>query len=187
MSFCLVGVACGGSRDEAGEPTNSENEPAAAPVDAAPSANDAGDVTRDGGGGNAKDAGAGVSGERDAGSSSGGQDDASKDAEIDDDDGGQGVAPDAQTTGPTASKPSPECSAYCGDIARACTAENQQYPDEATCLASCAGFATNGAPGTMRGNTLQCRAAHIGNVLVRGDLPFIHCPHAGPTGGGACS
>ncbi|HKU41016.1 MAG TPA: hypothetical protein VJR89_22795 [Polyangiales bacterium] len=66
-------------------------------------------------------------------------------------------------------------------------ADNQQYPDDAACLAACAGFATNGTPGTMRGNTLQCRQAHVENVTVRGDPPAIHCRHAGPTGGGACS
>lgn len=79
------------------------------------------------------------------------------------------------------------CTDYCEGMAMACEGDNLQYPDQAACMSACAGFDKNGTPGTMRGNTLQCRRAHIDNVLKRGDPPAIHCNHAGPSGGGACS
>jgi hypothetical protein len=79
------------------------------------------------------------------------------------------------------------CTSYCEAIDMACQGDNQQYVDQAACMSACAGFATNGTPGTMRGNTLQCRQSHVANVVERGDPPAIHCNHAGPGGGGACS
>lgn len=71
---------------------------------------------------------------------------------------------------------------YCTDIMANCTADNTQYVDMKSCIGAAAAY----PPGTdadMSGNTLGCRTYHSG--AAKGD-PGTHCPHAGPSGDGAC-
>jgi len=71
---------------------------------------------------------------------------------------------------------------YCADIQAKCTAANQQWPDAKSCENAAAAF----PPGTaadMSGDTLGCRAYH---ASVAGSDAALHCPHAGPSGDGAC-
>lgn len=77
------------------------------------------------------------------------------------------------------------CQAYCTDLQANCldTADNRQYSDMATCLASC-GFMPVGTAADTQGNTLGCRTYHGGTPAMTN--PTLHCPHAGPGGDGAC-
>lgn len=89
--------------------------------------------------------------------------------------------------GDSSGKASPECVSYCADIEKICVGELRQFADDEACLRACAAYPTNGAANAMRGNSLQCRVNHIQvNVLQKHQPPATHCPHAGPTGGGAC-
>jgi len=77
------------------------------------------------------------------------------------------------------------CAGYCTQTMANCADANAQYDDEADCLAFCnaAGWPA-GTPGEAGGNTLACRIYHGGDP-ASGD-PVMHCPHAGPSGGGVC-
>ena len=89
--------------------------------------------------------------------------------------------------GDSSGKASPACVSYCADIEKICVGELRQFADDAACQKACAGYPTNGAANAMRGNSLQCRVNHIQvNILQKHQPPATHCPHAGPTGGGAC-
>jgi hypothetical protein len=78
------------------------------------------------------------------------------------------------------------CDAYCTTIMAGCTADNAQYPDNASCLASCAGFPV-GTDADMSGNTLGCRSYHAGVADDSATNATAHCHHAGPGGGdGTC-
>jgi hypothetical protein len=73
------------------------------------------------------------------------------------------------------------CASFCADYIATCTTA----PDWATageCETECAGWA-QGMPGDMGGNTLECRAYHVGAAA---NDPTTHCPHAGSNGGGVC-
>lgn len=74
------------------------------------------------------------------------------------------------------------CTEYCTTIQANCTAANQQYADEATCLATCAAFEL-GMDGDMDGNSVGCRTYHAEMAATNADL---HCVHAGPGGAGVC-
>lgn len=50
-------------------------------------------------------------------------------------------------------------------------------------MGSCAAIPQNGKDMDASGNTMQCRVYHTGAAASGADL---HCPHAGPSGGGAC-
>jgi hypothetical protein len=65
-----------------------------------------------------------------------------------------------------------------------CTGMNQQYGTMANCLHSCSVFPV-GAASDISGNTLGCRIYHA-NAAMKTNNPTLHCPHAGPGGGGAC-
>jgi hypothetical protein len=71
--------------------------------------------------------------------------------------------------------------AYCTTIQAACTAANQQYPNEAQCLATAAEFTPGASSTEMTGDTLGCRIYHAQNAMITGDVA-THCPHAGPAG-----
>lgn len=81
------------------------------------------------------------------------------------------------------------CDSYCRTVNTNCVDANRQYgntPAEAArgCMFTCVGFGwPAGSPGDTSGNTLACRAYHAG--VAAGD-PAMHCPHAGPLGGGVC-
>lgn len=74
------------------------------------------------------------------------------------------------------------CADYCGTIQTNCKDANQQYTDEASCMAVCATFPI-GTEADKDGNTLGCRTYHAGAAASGAGT---HCPHAGPLGGGAC-
>jgi len=79
------------------------------------------------------------------------------------------------------------CQVYCDIIQNACTGSNQQYASESACMTSCATISTSGNPGDTAGNTIQCRIYHAGVAgLDQATNAQLHCPHAGPTGGGVC-
>jgi len=79
------------------------------------------------------------------------------------------------------------CDVYCDLIQHACTGNNQQFSSVSACQTACAGYSTAGTPGATSGNTVQCRIYHAGvagtNIAQNAAL---HCPHAGPSGGGVC-
>ena len=78
------------------------------------------------------------------------------------------------------------CGFYCAAMAQACSGSNAQYADEAECLAFCEtwGAFDQGTLEDVDGNTLGCRIYHAG-VAADADAD-LHCPHAGPSGGGVC-
>jgi len=76
----------------------------------------------------------------------------------------------------------PNCTSYCDKIMTNCLTTNKQYADNATCMAVCEKFPV-GLDADMAGNTLGCRVYHAG--AASGDAN-LHCPHAGPSGAGAC-
>jgi len=79
------------------------------------------------------------------------------------------------------------CQVYCDLIDENCVGNNLQYNGTSDCMTHCAGFSTAGNPGDTAGNTVQCRIYHAGVAgLDPATNPQIHCPHAGPTGGGVC-
>ena len=103
------------------------------------------------------------------------------------DDTGGTTGDTAQDTGGTTA---PTCEAYCDAVTAACTGDNAQYADKASCLAYCgtAGALPLGAAGDTSGNTVGCRTYHAG---VAGSAPGdgtddTHCPHAGPSGANVC-
>lgn len=77
------------------------------------------------------------------------------------------------------------CQTYCAQAQTNCLdgAQNRQYVDMDTCLASCA-FMPVGSVADTQGNTLGCRTYHSGTPAMTN--PMLHCPHAGPGGAGAC-
>ncbi|MFO0724479.1 MAG: hypothetical protein U1E65_11890 [Myxococcota bacterium] len=76
----------------------------------------------------------------------------------------------------------PSCADYCAAIQANCMGQDQQYESAANCLATCAAM-DPGAAADRMGNTLGCRAYHAGAAAGN---PAVHCPHAGPGGGGVC-
>jgi len=76
----------------------------------------------------------------------------------------------------------PDCAAYCTQIQSVCNMTNLQYKDQTDCMRHCAAYPV-GTDADMAGNTVGCRAYHAGAASGNAGL---HCPHAGPSGGGAC-
>jgi hypothetical protein len=73
------------------------------------------------------------------------------------------------------------CKTYCAAIQGACvSAGDQQYADDAECLAACALLESATLPA---GNTLACRTTHAGYAVA---TPYPHCWHAGPYGFSVC-
>jgi len=77
----------------------------------------------------------------------------------------------------------PTCENYCADIQTNCVGANQQYSDQTNCMAVCVAFQI-GEGGALDGNSLGCREYHAG-IPATMDAA-LHCPHAGPLGGGVC-
>ncbi len=96
-----------------------------------------------------------------------------------DDDGNTGDDVDEADAAPT-----PDCATYCTAVMANCTDEFAQYSTMDVCMATCAAFPT-GTGADTSGNTLGCRIYHANNVETT-SMPALHCPHAGPGGGGAC-
>jgi hypothetical protein len=77
-----------------------------------------------------------------------------------------------------------ECVTYCDAVSGACSAANAQYNSKEDCVAYCnASNWPKGTDGEQAGNTVACRTYHAG---VAAGAPEVHCPHAGPSGGGVC-
>ncbi len=70
-----------------------------------------------------------------------------------------------------------DCAQYCAWMQASCSAANQQYPDEAQCLQSCAAF-----PTTAGDNSFACRVGFA--ALTSTDA--TNCDAAGPAGIGEC-
>jgi hypothetical protein len=98
---------------------------------------------------------------------------------VDDDDSSDDD--DAVDDDDSATEPS-ACTAFCATAATTCTASNEQWATTVACEADCAGWPL-GTPSDVAGDSLACRAYHLG---VAAADPAVHCPHAGPTGGGVC-
>jgi hypothetical protein len=76
------------------------------------------------------------------------------------------------------------CQQFCGGVQTICTAGNQQWSDAAACEIDCNTWPL-GTFGDSTGNSLACRGYHLNAAMTSGQ-PEVHCPHAGPTGGGVC-
>ena len=74
-----------------------------------------------------------------------------------------------------------DCAEYCETVQDVCTDDLAQFEDGTACARVCAGFKR----GAQTGNTLECRMDHAQRVTA-GQSAQVHCPHAGPTGGGIC-
>jgi hypothetical protein len=73
-----------------------------------------------------------------------------------------------------------QCQVFCSQIQAVCSGGNEQYANEAACLAACALLADatvpySGDPAAI-GNTFACRGYHLTAASVD---PATHCPHAG--------
>jgi len=79
------------------------------------------------------------------------------------------------------------CDAYCAVVQAACpsgTSTLAQFASTAACLTACANYPHDvSAMVVTSGNSLECRAYH-GAVALAAGGSTLHCPHAGPTGGG---
>ena len=76
------------------------------------------------------------------------------------------------------------CENYCHLAQKNCAGDEALYGSVDACMAACGGFAADGEPGDVDGDSVQCRIYHAGTPAA-GD-PALHCPHAGPSGGGVC-
>lgn len=74
------------------------------------------------------------------------------------------------------------CDVYCRTVQSACTGATAQYPNVVDCLTGCAAFGSDGRPGDLAGDTVQCRLTHA--AAAASDAS--HCAHAGRAGGGVC-
>jgi hypothetical protein len=88
--------------------------------------------------------------------------------------------------GEMSTDPDPTCENYCTTVMANCTGDNAQYSSEAECLDYCnnVGNWQDGTKGDTDGDTIACRIYH-GNAPATMDAA-LHCPHAGPSGGGVC-
>jgi hypothetical protein len=75
------------------------------------------------------------------------------------------------------------CDAYCALVETACTGDNAIDFGETGCADTCAAYPP-GEDGDMGNNSAHCRLYHVGVASMTD--PEVHCPHAGPDGGGQC-
>jgi len=89
--------------------------------------------------------------------------------------------------GPCAPPQLTACEVYCNAVAASCTAatDNPYSGLTGTCLDVCNTRAAWPATGAANSNSLSCRTTHAQLAASPGP-PAVHCPHAGPTGGGVC-
>jgi hypothetical protein len=95
--------------------------------------------------------------------------------------GNAGEAGSAGMAGNAGASASLTCDAYCTAIMANCTGGNLQFENNAQCLAVCATYPEGTLADTVD-NTLGCRLYHATAAATGAAL---HCPHAGPAGGGA--
>jgi hypothetical protein len=73
------------------------------------------------------------------------------------------------------------CTSYCTANLAACTADNGQYKDQASCEKACMGAAfPQGAIGATKDNSLECRVYHTNAAKT---AAAMHCGHSGLNGG----
>lgn len=77
------------------------------------------------------------------------------------------------------------CASYCAAVMGACTGANQQYPDNATCMAACAALPL-GTTADTAVDSVGCRQYHAGAAAGGAMAAATHCQHSGPWGGGVC-
>jgi hypothetical protein len=77
-----------------------------------------------------------------------------------------------------------DCESYCETIQSACTGNFSQYDTLEECLSMCDDMPP-GALDDASGDSVGCRLYHAQNAMKQA-RPEVHCPHAGPTGGGVC-
>ena len=86
--------------------------------------------------------------------------------------------------------PDPSCDEYCTAVMASCGADTTtaQYASYDDCMSYCDGWAKLplGTAGDTEGNTVGCRTYHAGVAATSDDDAILHCPHAGPHGGGVC-
>jgi len=75
------------------------------------------------------------------------------------------------------------CNEFCETAEATCTDDNAMDFGEAGCFNTCVGWAP-GTEGDTEGDSYACRAYHL--AVAAQDAPDVHCPHAGPDGGGVC-
>jgi len=73
-----------------------------------------------------------------------------------------------------------QCQVFCSLIQSICVGANEQYANEAACLADCALLPDSSVPyagdASAIGNNFACRGYHLTAAAVD---PATHCPHAG--------
>lgn len=84
--------------------------------------------------------------------------------------------------GVCAAMDAPSCADYCAEYLANCKDDLNAYVDEADCLAQCGAWYPGTGADTV-GDTVGCRDYHAGAAMADAAL---HCPHAGPGGGGVC-
>ena len=121
--------------------------------------------------------------------------DAGADALVSPDSGGGTDSGGATDSGGGAVDAGLSCEVYCTQVMANCTstafppdksdpdAGNQQYVTKRGCLNECAKTPV-GDINDKAGDTVGCRQYHSGAAKLD---PKLHCPHAGPSGGGVCS
>lgn len=74
------------------------------------------------------------------------------------------------------------CTQYCDAALKDCTGTLAVYPDQATCLATCALFPV-GMKGATTGDTIECRITTLANMAI---APAKRCARGGPGGFNSC-
>jgi hypothetical protein len=73
------------------------------------------------------------------------------------------------------------CATYCGGITAYCAGPSAQFASEADCLAACTRPTWScGAPGQTTGDTVFCRATHLGFAIALPPSAPAECSNAGP-------
>jgi hypothetical protein len=76
-----------------------------------------------------------------------------------------------------------DCEGFCTIVLGECTGANQQYGGSmATCMTSCAGYATTPpySSSVTGGNSFACRLYH---ATAAASTPNVHCPHTAAASG----
>ena len=76
------------------------------------------------------------------------------------------------------------CETYCDTVAANCTGNVAVYTTNDVCLGFCGHLAV-GTAGDEQGDSTECRLTQADNAARTGE-PNVHCPIAGPAGGGTC-
>ncbi|CAF1501513.1 unnamed protein product, partial [Didymodactylos carnosus] len=72
----------------------------------------------------------------------------------------------------------------CQGIQQTCTGNNEQYESFEDCVDFMTHKIPYGSSDRLDQDSVSCRILHIQLAAL---APVVHCPHCGPTGGGACT